>query len=122
MSLKSNQNMNKFSSQEIQERRFNHLFRTILEMGYEEIKKTEYHRINLNPDNYPKTARFGFKYFKKKEAILTEKDFLRKLLSCQTHYEVEEEVKKRLETFQQAEKRITKQFNEAVDLSGIYRC
>ena len=39
---------------------------------YEQVKQSEYHRINSDPKRYGETARIGFRYFKlkKKEKII----------------------------------------------------
>ena len=64
-------NKKHFTDEECQIRKDIHLERTIKELGYEEISKTEYRRLKKdNPKNCNGyTIRVRFKYYKKKTKI-----------------------------------------------------
>lgn len=61
-------NKEKLTEEECQQRQNEHLYRTIRELGYEEIPQTEYKRLKRddihNANGY--TIRIRFKYFKQK--------------------------------------------------------
>jgi transposase len=56
-----------YDKEEVLERQRNHLARTLEEMNYVEISKTEYEKVKKSSDTgYGITLRIGFKYFKRK--------------------------------------------------------
>ena len=65
-----------FDIKEVQERQNNHLDRTIKELGYIEIPKTEYKHLKyLDPKNVNAyTIRIRFKYYKKSKTFYNLKD------------------------------------------------
>jgi hypothetical protein len=75
-----------------------HIERTLEELKYVEIKKTEYERIKKSsPKGYGETLRWGYRYYKKKENDKSEIEFLESLgWTDFTHTSKYDEVQKRI--------------------------